>query len=107
MVAAGVAFCLHVWLAARSAVAEGAQVAAFSGQAGVTVSTFRSKASKFEPVLIAPEFRSAVQFSSDVFISGSSALFDYSGGELKKTWYAGHDLPRRPSAIACGAQWNR
>ncbi len=93
LLAAGVAFCLYAWHAARAAMADGAKVAASSGRAGVSVFTLRPSSSRFEPVLIAPEFQSAVQFGGDLYICGSSALFRYSESELKKSWYAGRELP--------------
>ncbi len=96
VLAGGLAFCLHVWHAARAAVAQGAQAAASAGGAGVSVFPLRPAASRFEPVLIASDFRSAVQFAGDLYICAGSGLFRYSENELKQTWYAGRELPPAP-----------
>jgi ligand-binding sensor domain-containing protein len=96
LVVASVGFCIQVWLRARSAVADGVRSAASSGQEQVSVTPLQPSASRFERVLVAPEFESAAEFSGDVFVCGSSALFEYAGRELKKTWYAGRELPAAP-----------
>jgi ligand-binding sensor domain-containing protein len=91
--ASGLAFCIYVWQAARRAVTQSAQAAASAGVVRVSVSPLRPAASRFEYVLNAPEFRSAAVFNGDVFVSSSSALFQYSEGRLKQSWYVGRDLP--------------
>jgi ligand-binding sensor domain-containing protein len=89
-------FFITVWLRARSAVAEGVRRAASSGQEQVSIVTLQPSTTRFERVLVAAEFKSAVEFSGDTFVCGSSALFEYAGGDLKKTWYAGRELPATP-----------
>ncbi len=73
--------------------AHGAQVASSSGQASVSVFPLRPSASRFERVLISPDFRSAAQFGGDLYVCGSSTLSRYSENELKQTWSVGRELP--------------
>jgi hypothetical protein len=78
---------------ARTAIAEGVQTAASWNRAAVAISTVRPVASRFEPVLQAPEFESAVEFAGDLYVANSSALFRYSEGGLAQTWHTGTELP--------------
>lgn len=93
LLAIGVAFCIYVLHRARNAIADGVQTAASVNRAAVLVSTVRPVASRFEPVLNAPEFESAVEFAGDLYVCSSSALFRYSEGGLAQTWRTGTELP--------------
>jgi ligand-binding sensor domain-containing protein len=94
LLALGAVFCFSVVQRAKKAIADGAQSAAASNYAGVSVIPLRNVTSSFEPVLAAGEFRSAAEFEGNLYVCSSSALFRYSQGTLKKTWIVGRDLPQ-------------
>lgn len=93
LLAIGAVFYLYVARQARTAIGDGARIAAASNRAAASVLRLRSIASRFAPVLSPADFESAVEFNGDLYVCGSSALFKYSQGILKQTWAAGRELP--------------
>ena len=89
-------FCACVWETAHSALQVAEKNAKTADIVPSSLITLAPSSTSFERLLTPSGFRNAAEFQGSLYVSSSSALFEYSEGELKHTWYVGRELPPFP-----------
>ena len=103
LTAAGLALAAYagaVWMRAGHALHEAAQQTMAASEFAFSMAPVRMPASGFEYFTTPANYRSAVVFHGNLFVTGSSALFEMNAeGRPRKVWRVGQDLPPLPSPL--------